>query len=155
MPEQIDPATGEIRDPGREYPDPTPVAKPVGWKPPHNLQETIRRFVRDEMSRLARGQEMETFEEADDFDVGDDYDPKSPHELDEEADSLPTWKEDKQREAALLDAEKKIADRYASQEGSGMGPDEPTSRRTGKGGAHPAPRRKNAPEPASEPGDES
>lgn len=39
------------------------------------------------MSRLAEEAHMETFEEADDFEVGDDYDPQSPYELDEDQQS--------------------------------------------------------------------
>lgn len=66
---------------GYEVLDDTPVSRPVRFSPPPTLQEQIKRFVRVELSRQAEEQGEETFEDADDFDVGDDYDPKSPWEL--------------------------------------------------------------------------
>lgn len=68
-------------DAGREVLDPTPMAPPVGYKAAPSLADQIREMVRSE--RLARDlaeQGIETFEEADDFDVGDDYDPRTPFE---------------------------------------------------------------------------
>lgn len=66
---------------GREVLDPTPVAIPVGFQKPESLAETIRRLVRtEEFRRAVERQGMETFEEADDFEVGEDYDPSSPYE---------------------------------------------------------------------------
>lgn len=66
---------------GREILDGTPMQPPVGYKRQPSLAEQIREMVRSE--RLA--QELaaaghETFEEADDFDVDDEYDPSSPWE---------------------------------------------------------------------------
>lgn len=66
---------------GRELLDPTPMAPPVGYKRQPSLSEQIREMVRSE--RLAAdldGLGFETLEEADDFDVGDDFDPSSPYE---------------------------------------------------------------------------
>jgi len=61
--------------------DPTPLALPVGLKQPPTLQEQIRRMIRsEELRRAAEAAGHETFEESDDFEVGDDYDPKSPYE---------------------------------------------------------------------------
>lgn len=68
---------------GREIPDPTPIAPPIGYKRQPSLAEQIRAMVRSE--RLAQEAEQagfETFEEADDFNVGDDFDPHSPYEND-------------------------------------------------------------------------
>lgn len=66
---------------GREMPDPTPVAPPVGYNRQPSLAEQIRAMVRSEQVRqAAEAAGLETFEEADDFDVGDDYDPASPYE---------------------------------------------------------------------------
>lgn len=71
----------EVMQNGREYPDPTPIAPPVGFIKQPTLAETMRQMVRsEELKRAARESGAETFEEADDFDVGDDYDPKSPYE---------------------------------------------------------------------------
>lgn len=70
-------------DQGRELPDPTPKAMPVGFKRPESLDEQIRRLIRTHMSDTAEEQGYESFEEADDFDVeDDDYDPETPFEMD-------------------------------------------------------------------------
>lgn len=66
---------------GRYYPDPTPIAPPVGYVRSPTISEQIRNMVRSEQLRHhADASGMDTFEEADDFDVGDDYDPRSPWE---------------------------------------------------------------------------
>lgn len=97
------------RDPGREYPDPTPVARPVNWQAPPTIQDQIRRFVREEYSRYAADQGQETFDDADDFDVGDDPpDRTSDHELDADVESLPRWSESEQKGAAIRQAEDRI-----------------------------------------------
>lgn len=70
-----------INEHGQEILDPKPMEIPVGFTRPPTLQEQIQRFVRIEASRLAAKEGLETFEEADDFAVGDDYDPSSPYEL--------------------------------------------------------------------------
>jgi len=70
---------------GHELPDPTPVEVPLRFRNhSRNLQEQIKLMVQGELSRQAAEAGQETFEEADDFDVGDDYDPRSPYELDQE-----------------------------------------------------------------------
>lgn len=72
-----------FNDKGEEMPDPTPIEIDAGLKRPLTLQEQIRRLVRDETVRHALAQDgIETFEEADDFNVGDDFDPTSPYEED-------------------------------------------------------------------------
>lgn len=72
-----------FNDKGEELPDPTPVSINTGLKKPQTLQETIRKLVRDESFRATLDRVgLETFEEADDFDVGDDFDPTSPYEED-------------------------------------------------------------------------
>lgn len=66
---------------GREKPDPIPLSPPIGYKKHPSLAEQIRSMVRSErLSQEARQAGMETFDEADDFDVGEDYDPRSPYE---------------------------------------------------------------------------
>jgi len=65
----------------RENLDPTPVAPPVGYKAAPSLSDQIREMVRSERLALEAAQGgFETFEEADDFEVGDDYDPSTPYE---------------------------------------------------------------------------
>lgn len=66
---------------GRYHPDPTPIAPPVGYTRSPTIAEQLRTMVRSEQLRAHADQAgMDTFEEADDFDVGDDYDPRSPWE---------------------------------------------------------------------------
>lgn len=66
---------------GREKLDPKPVAMPLGFERPETLAEQIQRMVRQTVSQEAADQGFETFEDADDFDVGDDFDPTSPYEM--------------------------------------------------------------------------
>lgn len=62
----------EERRNAKEYPDPTPVELPLGHHKPESLEDTMKRFVRDYVGQVfAEQQGMETFEEADDFDVDD------------------------------------------------------------------------------------
>lgn len=60
---------------GHLLPDPTPMAPPVGFKRQPSMVEIVRDMVRSEALRaevLAAG--AESFEDADDFDVGDEPD---------------------------------------------------------------------------------
>lgn len=70
-----------LNEKGHEVLDSTPLARTVGFRPPPTLAETIKRLVHGELSRRAAEVGDETFEEADDFEIGDDYDPRSPWEL--------------------------------------------------------------------------
>lgn len=69
---------------GEEIPDSRPVAVHVGFERPVPLGERIRRLVANEvLNRELGGLGVETFEEADDFDVAEDpVDPKTPYEDD-------------------------------------------------------------------------
>lgn len=71
------------KDPVRfEYPDDTPMALPIGFERPESLDEKIMRMIRSrELAAAAEAAGSETLEEAEDFDVGDDYDPTSPYEM--------------------------------------------------------------------------
>lgn len=73
-------------DQGREIPDPTPVEVPFAARRPESLQDMIRRLVRTDVSKAAEQVGAETFEEANDFEVGDDDAELSAthHELHEE-----------------------------------------------------------------------
>lgn len=107
--ETIDPKTGEVlvaegkqifvRNPatgdlfltaeGREVLSSVPIAPPIGYKKQPSLAETIRAMVRQEkLAQELDAQGYETFEEADDFDVDDDFDPGHPYEA--EFDPEPT-----------------------------------------------------------------
>lgn len=83
--EKVDKKTGEIyedaiaehmrgmcsyNERGEEILDPTPIALPVGFTRPRSLQDTMKKLVQDELIRRdLQAHEIETFEEADDFDV--------------------------------------------------------------------------------------
>lgn len=55
---------------GHQIPDPTPLEIPVGFHQPPDIMETIRKLVQLESGKAA-GEGEETFEEADDFEVGE------------------------------------------------------------------------------------
>lgn len=66
---------------GHEVLDPTPIAPPIGYTRTPSLAEQIRSMVRSEkLAQAARDAGQETFEEADDFDIGEDYEPDSPYQ---------------------------------------------------------------------------
>lgn len=68
---------------GREVLDPTPVAIPAGFKRPPSLEEQIKRLVADrDIQRSLSDAGLETFDEANDFDIPDD--PPDPAAIDEE-----------------------------------------------------------------------
>lgn len=77
-------------DYGRELPDDTPIEIPLRFKRVANLTDRIRETIREELSRAAQSQGFETFEEQDDFEIGDDYDPRSRYELDDDQQVYPT-----------------------------------------------------------------
>lgn len=61
--------------------DPTPMAIPAGFKRPPTLAEQVQRLVRGALSQAAAEKGLETFEEANDFDIPDDpVDPSTPFE---------------------------------------------------------------------------
>lgn len=93
---------------GRELLDPTPMAPPVGYKRQPSLAEQIREMVRSE--RLAADLEAagyETFDEAEDFEIGDDYDPTSPYE--QHFDPTPVAELRRRRDQDVADQAKKGA----------------------------------------------
>jgi len=66
---------------GREMPRDIPMAPPLGYKPQDPLHKRIREMIIGErLAQEARERGMETFDESDDFDIGDDIDPTSPYE---------------------------------------------------------------------------
>lgn len=74
---KFDPGTGEqIHDArGYEIPDPTPMQPPLGYKRQDTLAAQMRAMIlSDRLAREAAAAGAETFEEADDFEIGDDFD---------------------------------------------------------------------------------
>lgn len=56
---------------GWEIHDPDKIATPVGLKRPLTLKQQIQRLMRVELSNQVASQGMETFEEANDFNISD------------------------------------------------------------------------------------
>lgn len=63
-----------LAEDGSFIPDPEPIAPPVGWTSEPSLSELVARAVQSEsLKAAAENAGMETLEEADDFDIDDDY----------------------------------------------------------------------------------
>lgn len=56
---------------GKEYPDPVPMSPPVGYTPPSDIMQLIERMVTQGKAVLEAA-EIETEEEANDFEIEDD-----------------------------------------------------------------------------------
>lgn len=70
-----------LNDQGLETPDSTPMAPPIGYNKQPSMFQQMRDLIRSErLAAIAESQGAETFEQADDFEIGDDYDPTSPYE---------------------------------------------------------------------------
>lgn len=67
---------------GQEILDPRPVAVPVGYQTQQeSIAQMIARLVRNQRHQDALANAgFETFEESNDFDCDDDFDPKTPYE---------------------------------------------------------------------------
>lgn len=69
----------KFNDRGEEIMDKTPVSKSMRFKPQSEYAR-IRALIRAELSQEANNQGFETEAEANDFSVGDDFDPSTPYE---------------------------------------------------------------------------
>jgi len=68
---------------GQELMDPTPMQPPMGYRKTPTLSEQIAQQVRQMKLELLQNDSIgETEEDADDFEIGDDFEPLSPHEND-------------------------------------------------------------------------
>lgn len=68
---------------GREIPNSTPMEPPIGYKKTPSIFDQVRAMVRsDKLKQEALAAGMETFDEADDFDLDEDEDPHSKYEND-------------------------------------------------------------------------
>ncbi len=77
----VRPVWAELDSKGSEIIDPAPAAMPVGYEKPESLASKIKRYVRGAISDISENQGNESWKEANDFNVGDDFDPNSPYEL--------------------------------------------------------------------------
>lgn len=94
-----EPSQAELRhnENGEEILDPIPMQPPLGYKRTLSLSEQIAQQVRLHNLALQDDAIDETDEEADDFEVGDDFEPLSPHENDH----MPSVKKLKEQAKAL------------------------------------------------------
>ncbi|AZL83034.1 hypothetical protein [Apis mellifera associated microvirus 47] len=120
-----------LDDQGREIPDDTPIVISIRGQRVSQFDQ-VRAYIRNELSRQAEGMQMETFEDANDFDVEDDMFPVSPHEYSkdtEEADREALQAElERQRRAKAASSGKPPSgnpDGGAGSEGSSPSPSEP------------------------------
>lgn len=66
-------ATSGIGKDGKEYPDPVPMAPPVGFDNPPDLMDMMATMLKShEVQKRLEAEGFDTFEEAGDFDVDDD-----------------------------------------------------------------------------------
>lgn len=89
---------------GGEVIDPTPMQPPLGYKRSLSLSEQIAQQVRIAHLRILEDSALEeTEDEADDFEIGEDYEPLSKHENDH----MPTLANLKKKAAEINAAIKK------------------------------------------------
>lgn len=73
----------DIDERGAEVLDDTPIAPPIGYTKTKSMMEIVRDMVISEkLAQDAANAGYETFEESEDFDVDDDFDPSTPYEND-------------------------------------------------------------------------
>lgn len=65
----------KLNNEGAEINDPKPISVPTGIQRPLTLQEQIKRLMRVELSRASVDNGYESWEEANDFNVGDGDEP--------------------------------------------------------------------------------
>jgi len=86
---------------GNEIGDPTPMQPPLGYKKTLSLSEQIAQQVRISHLRMLNDMVVdETEDDADDFQVGEDFEPMSPHENDH----MPTLANLKKKAKEINDA---------------------------------------------------
>lgn len=61
---------------GRQVPDPVPMSPPIGYRKQPSMFDIQRQMIRDHLAQYARDNSLETLEDFEDFEVGDE-----PHEL--------------------------------------------------------------------------
>lgn len=70
-----------LNNDGHEIGDPSPMEPPIGYKDTPDIWDTVQRMVKTELlARELASQDYGSFEEEDDFVIGDDYEPSSPYE---------------------------------------------------------------------------
>lgn len=114
---------------GHELPDPVPMAPPVGYRRQPSMFEVVRDMVKSERLRAeTEAAGFESFEDADDFVIGDDYDPHSPYEA--QFEGLPIAelrKRQRDGEAADLELRKRYEEAVKPKNGGAVDPPAPAS----------------------------
>lgn len=70
---------------GQEDIDPEPLEIPLGAMKPPSIFDQMKRYIRSQVSAQVHAKGFESFEEANDFEVGEDDEPFSPYEVREMA----------------------------------------------------------------------
>lgn len=116
-----------LNEAGQEVLDETPVTLPVRFRRGENITDRVRMMVEAEISRRAAHDGYETIDEANDFDVGDDYDPSSDHEVDEHAEAAFYEQQQHERNTGFFKRAPKDARSTNKENAAGGGSDKPTS----------------------------
>lgn len=92
---KVNPVQSGYNDRGEEIPDPTPMEVPLKFRPAVGEVQRLKSLIREVISQHADEHEAETFEEANDFDVGEeDPLPLSAHEVAEDDDQFAEFARD-------------------------------------------------------------
>lgn len=112
-----------LNDKGQLVPDPIPMAPPIGYSKQPSMAELIRAQVL-QVSRDAAREGLETEEQADDFDVGDEPEIRSPYELDAESEVPISVLKHRADEAALnyMEAKREAGLRMQKDAAAGTAP---------------------------------
>lgn len=119
-------AKRQTRD-GAEIPDEVPLAPPVGYRREPSMVDHIRSVIMGEqIRRAAHAAGYETFEEADDFDIDEDYEPGSEFEMEQDFEPVSSLKakEELARKEAELAKQRAALEARERAEG-GQGPAQP------------------------------
>lgn len=116
-----------LKNDGSIIGDPVPIEPPIGYQKQPSMMELVRDMVRSEKFKEGLG-ENESFEEADDFDVGDEPDLlRSPHEFEDQPSIAELVEEGKKSLAEKEAAAKEEAERAALAEAERLAKEPPTS----------------------------
>lgn len=131
-PRQPEENVDRLNNKGQEVLDDTPVTLPLRFQRGENIADRVRDLVEKELSRRAEHAGYESVDEANDFDVGDDYDPRSDHEVDEDAEAEYFRQRDERNSGWFKRAKKAPAEGGGKPDQTGEPPNEST-----KGGERP------------------
>lgn len=119
-PEQLEFLASKLGKRAVELPDPTPLEPPLGYVRQDPLHVKIANMIRSEISRVAGDNGMETLDEADDFDVGDDWEQERSTPYEEVFDT-PAVAQTRQE---VLEAERKAAEALKNAPPQGASPED-------------------------------